>query len=117
MTGARSRPPDGRADPGRHPGRQLPGLPVLGSLPGESLHFDKRHWAASAVTGPDLEQARRIARNLAGARGWNDRIITETSRALAVVLAGCQPGDMIAWASAPAGQPRTRYAPSLKPAN
>ncbi len=31
-TGARSRPPDGRADPGRHPDRQLPGLPVLGSL-------------------------------------------------------------------------------------
>ena len=31
-TGARSRPPDGRADPGRHPRRQLPGLPVLGSL-------------------------------------------------------------------------------------
>ena len=31
-TGARSRPPDGRADPGRHPHRQLPGLPVLGSL-------------------------------------------------------------------------------------
>ena len=32
VTGARSRPPDGRADPGRHPGRQLPGLPVLGPL-------------------------------------------------------------------------------------
>ena len=32
VTGARSRPPDGRADPGRHPRRQLPGLPVLGSL-------------------------------------------------------------------------------------
>ena len=31
-TGARCRPPDGRADPGRHPDRQLPGLPVLGSL-------------------------------------------------------------------------------------
>ena len=31
-TGARSRPRDGRADPGRHPDRQLPGLPVLGSL-------------------------------------------------------------------------------------
>jgi DNA-binding Xre family transcriptional regulator len=28
VTGARSRPPDGRADPGR----ELPGLPVLGSL-------------------------------------------------------------------------------------
>ena len=32
VTGARSRPPDGRADPGRHPHRQLPGLPVLGGL-------------------------------------------------------------------------------------
>ena len=31
-TGARCRPPDGRADPGRHPDRQLPGLPVLGRL-------------------------------------------------------------------------------------
>ena len=28
------------------------------SGPGESLHLDKRHWAASAVTGPALEQAR-----------------------------------------------------------
>ena len=37
------------------------------SAPGESLHFDKRHWTASAVTGPALEQARRIAANLAGA--------------------------------------------------
>ena len=72
------------------------------SAPGESLHFDKRHWAASAITGPALEQARGIARNLAGARGWNDRIIAETSRALAVVLAGCQPGDMIAWSQLPA---------------
>jgi DNA-binding Xre family transcriptional regulator len=32
VPGARSRPPDDRADPCRHPGRQLPGLPVLGSL-------------------------------------------------------------------------------------
>ena len=72
------------------------------SAPGESLHFDKRHWAASAITSPALQQARRIAANLAGARGWNDRIITETSRALAVVLAECQPGDMIAWSQLPA---------------
>ncbi|HEV3289800.1 MAG TPA: hypothetical protein VG123_12465, partial [Streptosporangiaceae bacterium] len=72
------------------------------SAPGESLHFDKRHWAASAITGPALEQARHIAAGLAAARGWNDRIITETSRALAVVLAGCQPGDMIAWSQLPA---------------
>jgi hypothetical protein len=72
------------------------------SAPGESLHFDKRHWAASAITGPDLEQARCIARNLADACGWNDRIIAETSRALAIVLAGHQPGDMIAWSQLPA---------------
>ena len=72
------------------------------SAPGESLHLDKRHWAASAITGPALQKARDIARNLAGARGWNDRIITETSRALAVVLAGHQPGDLIAWSQLPA---------------
>jgi hypothetical protein len=72
------------------------------SAPGESLHFDKRHWAASAITGPALQQARGIAAGLAGARGWNARIITETSRALAVVLAGHQPGDMIAWSQLPA---------------
>jgi hypothetical protein len=72
------------------------------SAPGESLHFDKRHWTAAAVTGPALEQARRIAANLAGARGWNDRITAETSRALAVVLAGHQPGDMISWSQLPA---------------
>ena len=72
------------------------------SGPGESLDFDKRHWAASAITGPALEQARHIAAGLAAARGWNDRIITETSRALAVVLAGHQPADMIAWSQLPA---------------
>ena len=72
------------------------------SAPGESLHFDKRHWAASAITGPALQQARGIAAGLAAARGWNGRIITETSRALAVVLAECQPGDMITWSQLPA---------------
>ena len=51
--------------------------------------------------GPGAGQAHR-RRNLAAARGWNDRIITETSRALAVVLAGYQPGDMIAWSQLPA---------------
>ena len=95
---ARQAPPDGPAAPDTAPGwtqLQLSG-------PGESLHLDKRHWAASAVTGPALEQARRIARSLAGARGWNDRVIAETSRALAVVLAGHEPGDMIAWSQLPA---------------
>src|SRR5206468_3667830 len=32
VTDARSRPPNGRADPGPHPDRQLPGLPVLGPV-------------------------------------------------------------------------------------
>ena len=95
---ARQAPPDGPAPPAAAPGWTQLQL----SAPGESLHFDKRHWAASAITGPALQQARRIARNLASARGWNDRIITETSRALAVVLAGHQPGDMIAWSQLPA---------------
>ena len=71
------------------------------SAPGESLHFDKRHWAASAITSPALQHARHIAAGLAEARGWNARIITETGRALAVVLAGHQPGDMIAWSQLP----------------
>ncbi len=98
---------DGPARPGRPavPARPaaVPGWTQLQlSAPGESLHFDKRHWAASALTGPALQQARGIAAGLAAARGWNDRIITETSRALAVVLAGHQPGDMIAWSQLPA---------------
>ena len=94
---ARQAPPDSPAPPGTAPGWTQLQL----SAPGESLHFDKRHWTASSVTGPALEQARRIAANLAGARGWNDRVIAETSRALAVVLAGHQPGDMIAWSQLP----------------
>ena len=95
---ARQAPPARSACPAAAPGwtqLQLSG-------PGESLDFDKRHWAASAITGPALEQARHIAAGLAAARGWNDRIITETSRALAVVLAGHQPADMIAWSQLPA---------------
>ena len=95
---ARQAPPDVPAPPAAASGWTQLQL----SAPGESLHFDKRHWAASAITGPALEQARRIAAGLAAARGWNDRIITETSRALAVVLAECQPGDMIAWSQLPA---------------
>ena len=95
---ARRAPPDGPAPPAAASGW----IQLQLSAPGESLHFDKRHWAASAITSPALQQARRIAANLAGARGWNDRIITETSRALAVVLAGCQPGDTIAWSELPA---------------
>jgi hypothetical protein len=95
---ARQAPPDPPAPP--DPASSWTQLQLSG--PGESLHFDKRHWAASALTGPALQQARGIAAGLAAARGWNDRIITETSRALAVVLAECQPGDMIAWSQLPA---------------
>jgi hypothetical protein len=70
---ARPAPPEGPA-----PRAAAPGWTQLQlSAPGESLDFDKRHWAAAAITGPALEQARHIARNLAGARGWNDRIIAE----------------------------------------
>jgi site-specific recombinase XerD len=95
---ARQAPPEDPAPPPPAPGWTQLQL----SVPGESLHFDKRHWAASAITGPALQQARHIAAGLADARGWNVRIITETSRALAVVLAECQPGDMIAWSQLPA---------------
>lgn len=65
--------------------------------PGESRHFDKAHWVASKITGQALQQARHIAAELAATRGWNTRIITETGRALAVVLADHTPGGMIAW--------------------
>ena len=34
-------------------------------IPGESLHFDKAHWVASAITGEALAQARHIAAELA----------------------------------------------------
>jgi site-specific recombinase XerD len=95
---ARRPPPSGPAPPAAAPGWTQLQL----TAPGESLHFDKRHWAASAITGPALQQARGIAAGLAAARGWNARIITETGRALAVVLAGHQPGDMITWSQLPA---------------
>lgn len=66
------------------------------SIPGHSPHFDKAHWVASAITNPALEQTRRIAAELSETRGWNQRIVTETGRALAVVLADHVSGDMIA---------------------
>jgi hypothetical protein len=69
--------------------------------PGESRHFGKAHWVASSITGPALDQARHIAAELAATRGWNPRIITETGRALAVILASHQAGDMIAWSALP----------------
>jgi site-specific recombinase XerD len=87
--------------------RLQPPAPATGTqiqlrIPGESRHFDKPHWVASAITGQALTQTRRIAADLAGTRGWNTRIITETGRALAVVLADHIPGDMIAWSALPA---------------
>src|SRR6266568_4688709 len=65
--------------------------------PGESRHFDARHWVASSIDGEALALTRRIASELAGTRGWNARIVIETGRALAVVLADHTPGDLIAW--------------------
>ena len=51
---------------------------------------------ASAITGQALPRARRIAAGLAATRGWNPRIVTETGRALAVVLADHIPrGDRL----------------------
>ena len=35
-------------------------------IPGESLHFDKAHWVASAITNEALQQTRHIAAELAG---------------------------------------------------
>ncbi len=80
---------------------QPPGLATWTQLelrgPGESRHFDARHWVASSIVNEALTQTRRIAGELAETRGWNARIVIETGRALAVVLAGHTPGDLIAW--------------------
>jgi integrase len=91
----------------RRPAVPVPGHPQPSALaagtqlqlpiPGESLHFDKAHWVASAITNPALAQARHIAAGMAASRGWNPRIVTETGRALTVVFACHQAGDMIAW--------------------
>src|SRR5258708_34899101 len=83
-------------------GTQLP-LPI----PAESLHVDKAHWVASAITNRALQQARHIAAEPAGSRGWNPRMVTETGRALAVVLAGHPAGDMTAWSPPPPAPPPT----------
>jgi hypothetical protein len=73
------------------------GIQLQLPVPGQSRHFDKAHWVASKITNEALLQARRIAAELATTRGWNPRIVTETGRALAVVLADHIPGDLIAW--------------------
>src|ERR1022692_3154688 len=91
-------PAAGRPQPAAAPGGTQLELPI----PGESLHSGKAHWVASAITNETLQQARHIAAELAGTRGWNPRIVAETGRALAVVLAGHIPGHMIAWSAPPA---------------
>jgi hypothetical protein len=92
-------PPGGQPAPRAAQPAACTGTQLELCAPGESRHFDKRHWAASAITNPALAQARHIARDLAGTRGWSPRIVTETGRALTVVLAGHLPGDMIAWSA------------------
>jgi hypothetical protein len=78
-----------------------PGPPEAGweqlelSVPGQSRRFHARHWTASSVTSPALEQARGIAARLGEARGWNPRIQAGTARALAVMLAAHVPGEKI----------------------
>jgi hypothetical protein len=67
-------------------------------VPGRSGHLGH----ASAITNQALLQTRHIAAELAATRGWNERIIAETGRALAVVLAGYLPGDKVAWSHLPA---------------
>jgi integrase len=67
----------------------------------------KRHWVASTITGEALDLTRRIAAELAGIRGWSPRIILQTGRALAVVLAEHDGTGLIAWSDlSPALQPR-----------
>ena len=99
-------PPAARAAALPQPSAPAGGTQLQLCGPGESRHFDKAHWAASSITGEALQQARRIAAELAATRGWNTRIITETGRALAVVLADHIPGDMISWSElSPAPSP------------
>jgi integrase len=64
---------------------------------GESRLFDQLHWVASSITNEALRRTRRIAGELAETRGWNPRIVIETGRALALVLAEHQDGELIAW--------------------
>ena len=74
---------------------------------GGSALSGKRHWVASAITNEALELTRRIAADLAEIRGWNPRIVIQTDRALAVVLAEHDGTGLIAWSDlSPALQPR-----------
>ena len=101
----RPAPPDAGPPPRGRPAAGWTQLEL--SVPGQSRRFHARHWAASAITSPELEQARSIAARLGEARGWNPRIQAETSRALAVMLAAPVPGEKIPWSAlAPALRPR-----------
>ena len=101
----RAVPPDTGTPPQSPPAAAWTQLEL--SVPGQSRRFHARHWAASAITSPELEQARSIAARLGEARGWNPRIQAETSRALAVMLACCAPGEKVCWSAlAPALRPR-----------
>jgi integrase len=104
-----------RPRPPRQPdaGPPPPEVPAAGwtqlelSVPGQSRRFHARHWAASAITSPQLEAARAIAARLGEARGWNPRIRAETNRALTVMLAAHFPGEKIPWSAlGPALRPR-----------
>lgn len=92
---ARPHRPAARAASRPRPPSPAAGTQLQLPVPGESLHSGKPRWVASNITGQALTQTRRIAAELAGTRGWNPRIITETGRALAVVLAGHIPGERL----------------------
>lgn len=74
---------------------EQPELPV----PGQSLRFRGRGWAAASISNPALDQARAVASRLAEARGWKPRLQRETLLALAVMLASHAPGQKIPWSS------------------
>lgn len=99
--------PGSPGDPATAPLAATGGTQLHLFTPDGSRPFDKRHWVASTITNEALERARAIAAELAGIRGWNPRIVAETGRALAVVLADHHTGDLIAWSElSPALRPR-----------
>ena len=66
--------------------------------PGESRHFDDATgWHPGSPARPCCRPGDRG--RTGRTRGWNARIVIETGRALAVVLAEHTPGDMIAWSA------------------
>jgi len=93
----RPAPPAAGLPPQRPPAAAWTQLEL--SVPGQSRRFHARHWAASAITSPQLETARAIAARLGEARGWNPRIQAETNRALTVMPAAHAPGEKIPWSA------------------